>query len=239
VTFSGFALADDLAMLAEVVARFVAERIRPAEDKLPAEARRLPNDVLDALRPEARALGLWCFDAPAEHGGAGLSEFQTVVVCEQACKHRFCFPLTGGGVFGHSPPNILYEGTSDQITRWVKPAIEQGRTAFSAIAEPSGGSDPARAIRTTARRNSEGWVLDGTKMWITHADYAEYGVVYARTEQGVSAFVLDAANPGIEIRPIPMLRDAWRARFASISASCRPMHLSVLKVTGWLWQADG
>ncbi|MBW8825710.1 MAG: acyl-CoA dehydrogenase family protein [Acidobacteria bacterium] len=209
MTFSGFDLPDDLAMLRDVVHRFVSERIWPAEAALPPDARRLPDDVLQPLRAEARALGLWCMDAPAEHGGGGLSAFESVVVWEQACKHRFCFPIAGGGVFGHTPPVVLYAGTPSQIDTWVKPAIAEGRTGFSAVAEPSGGTDPARAIRTTATRDGDDWVLNGTKLWITHADHAEYGVVYARTENGVSAFVLDTSTPGIEVRPIPMMRDSW------------------------------
>jgi acyl-CoA dehydrogenase len=112
-------------------------------------------------------------------------------------------------VFGHTPPVVLYAGTPEQIERWVRPAIAEGRTGFSAVAEPSGGTDPANAIRTTATRDGDGWVLDGTKTWITHADHAEYGVVYARTDNGISAFVLDTSTPGIEVRPIPMLRDSW------------------------------
>jgi acyl-CoA dehydrogenase len=52
-------------------------------------------------------------------------------------------------------------------------------------------------------------VLDGTKLWITHADHARYGVVYARTESGISAFVLETATPGVTVTPIPMLRDSW------------------------------
>ena len=85
-------------------------------------------------------------DAPAEYGGGGLSAFEAVVYWEEACKHRFCFPIAGGGAFGHSPPVVLYAGTPDQIDTWVRPAIAQGWTGFSAVAEPAGGTDPARAI---------------------------------------------------------------------------------------------
>jgi acyl-CoA dehydrogenase len=209
VTFSGFDLDADLRDLAGLVADFVAREIVPAESSLPPDARRLPDDVLAALRDRARAVGLWCLDAPAEYGGGGLGAFASVVMWEQACKHRFCFPIAGGGVFGHSPPVVLYAGTDEQIERWVRPAIAEGWTGFSAVAEPAGGTDPARAIRTTASRTDDGWVLDGTKLWITHADHARYGVVYARTESGISAFVLETATPGVTITPIPVLRDSW------------------------------
>lgn len=209
MTFSGFDLPEDLAALSELVADFVAREIVPAEAELAPEVRRIPDDVLAPLQAKARDIGLWCMDAPQEYGGGGLSAFESVVVWEQACKHRFSFPIAGGGVFGHTPPVVLYAGTPEQVEAWVRPAIAEGRTGFSAVAEPSGGTDPKRAIRTTATKVAGGWRLDGTKTWITHADYAEYGVVYARTESGISAFVLDTSLPGISITPIPMMRDAW------------------------------
>jgi acyl-CoA dehydrogenase len=208
MTFAGFDLSDELQMLRDVVGRFVQEQICPAEAALPAGARHLPTDVLEDLRARARAAGLWCMDAPVEYGGGGLGAFESVVFWEAACKHRFCFPIAGGGVFGHSPPVVLYAGTAEQIDTWVRPAIAEGWTGFSAVAEPSGGTDPARAISTTATPVSDGWVLNGTKLWVTHADYAQYGVVYARTEHGISAFVLSTATPGLTITPIPVLRDS-------------------------------
>jgi acyl-CoA dehydrogenase len=161
------------------------------------------------LRERARAAGLWCMDAPAEYGGGGLSAFEAVVFWEEACKHRFCFPIAGGGAFGHSPPVVLYAGTPAQIDAWVRPAIAEGWTGFSAVAEPAGGTDPARAIATTATQTSDGWILNGTKLWITHADHAQYGVVYARTEHGVSTFVLSTSVPGLTARPIATMRDSW------------------------------
>jgi acyl-CoA dehydrogenase len=209
MTFAGFDLPDEVGALSDLVADFVAQEIVPVEGALAPEARRFPDDVLVGLRTKARSVGLWCLDAPEEFGGGGLDAFASVVVWEQACKHRFCFPIAGGGVFGHTPPVVLYAGTPAQIDTWVRPAIAEGRTGFSAVAEPSGGTDPKRAIRTTARKVDDGWVLDGTKTWITHADYAEYGVVYARTESGISAFVIDTSLPGITITPIPVMRDAW------------------------------
>ena len=209
MTFAGFELSDELQMLRELVRRFVTDQLRPAEATLPADARRIPDDVLEGLRDRARTAGLWCMDAPAEYGGGGLTAFEAVVFWEEACKHRFCFPIAGRGAFGHSPPMVLYAGTTEQIDTWVRPAIAEGWTGFSAVAEPAGGTDPARAIATTATLTADGWVLNGTKLWITHADYAQYGVIYARTEHGISAFVLSTAVPGLSARPIATMRDSW------------------------------
>src|SRR5271165_997791 len=189
MTFDGFDLPDELRMMRDVAAKFVAERLRVVEREIGPEATRIPDDRLAGLRAEARAAGLWCLDAPSEYGGGGLSAFQLVVVLEEACKHRFCFPHAGGGAFGHSPPVVLYQGDADLVDRYVKPTIEQGWTSYTAIAEESGGSDPARAIKTT--------------------DRARFGVIYARAPGGISAFVVDSGLPGMTVRPIPVIRDHW------------------------------
>jgi acyl-CoA dehydrogenase len=214
LSFSGFGLSDELRMLSGVVFDFVRDEIRSVEDDLPADAREIPQPQLGELQAKARAAGLWCFEAPEEFGGGGLSVFEGVVVTEQAAKHRFSFPLPGGGAFGHAPPVVLYRGNKEQIERYVVPTIEQAWTSFTAISEPTGGSDPARSIRATAVRKGDVYVLNGHKMWATNADEARYGVVYARTDTsagraGISAFIVDSDTPGMRVSSVPVLRDHW------------------------------
>ncbi len=148
--FDGFGLPDELWLLSGAVADFVRGEILPVEEDLPADAREIPPAQLGPLQAEAREAGLWCFEAPERYGGGGLSAFQAVVVTEQAAKHRFSFPLPGAGAFGFSPPVVLYRGSREQIERYVVSTIEQAWSSFTAISEPTGGSDPARAIRTVA-----------------------------------------------------------------------------------------
>ncbi len=214
MTFSGSELNDELRMLRDVIADFVRDEIVPAEAGLPAEARKLPKETLRELQDKARKLGFWSLDAPSEYGGGGLTTFESAVVTEQATKHRFAFPLAGGGVFGYTPPVVLYSGTTEQIERYVKPTIDDARMPFTAISEPSGGSDPARGIRTIAKRSGSGYVLNGRKMWATNADHADYGVIYARTDRvarsgAISAFVVDVGHPGMQVTSVPVLRDHW------------------------------
>lgn len=214
MSFQGFDLPGELRLLADTIGEFVREEIRPVEARLPPDAREIPQPQLGGLRAKARAAGLWCLDAPAEYGGGGLSVFESAVVTEQMAKHAFSFPAPGGGVFGVSPPVVLYQGSEQQIERYVIPTIDQAWPAFTAISEPSGGSDPARAIRTTAVRDGDGYRINGRKMWITGADRARYGVVYARTDQsagrrGISAIIVDAGTPGMAVSPVAVLRDHW------------------------------
>jgi acyl-CoA dehydrogenase len=214
MTFSGFDLPDELRMLRDVVATFVRDEIVAAESALDPAARSLPDEIVARLQQKAKALGFWCLDAPTEYGGGGLSAFEMAVMYEQTTKHRFAFPTPGAGVFGFSPPVVLYKGSSEQIEEYVRPTIEHGWLAFTAISEPTGGSDPARSIRTTARRDGDKYILNGRKMWATNADHARYGVVYARTDRaagrgGISAFVVRADTPGMQATSVPVLRNHW------------------------------
>lgn len=207
-------LSDEVKMLKSTVEEFVRKEIVPAEQALAPEVREFPEEVLKNLQAKARSAGFWCFDAPAEYGGAGLSTTAFVAVTEAASKHKFCFPHPGGGVFGVSPPVVLYSGTQKQIEKFVLPAIEYGWRTFNAISEATGGSDPARAIKTTATRRGASYIINGTKLWTSHADKAKYGVVYARTSaqpgrKGISALIVERESPGISVRVIPVLRDHW------------------------------
>ena len=212
--FQGFDLPDELKVLSDTIAEFVREEIVPVEAAVPGDARSIPAADLTALQEKARGAGFWCLQAPEEFGGGGLSTFEAVVVTEQMAKHRYSFPAPGGGVFGSEPPVTLYRGSPEQIERYVKPTIEHAWSTFSAISEPTGGSDPARAIRTTATRDGGSYRINGHKMWTTGADSARYGIVYARTDRtagrrGISALIVDGGTPGMTVTPIAVLRDHW------------------------------
>jgi acyl-CoA dehydrogenase len=212
--FSGFRLPDELRALSDALRDFVHREIWSVESTLDPAARAIPADRLAPLQAKARAAGFWCFEAPEKYGGGGMSAFQMSTVFEQATRHRFGFPVVGGGTFGYPPPVVLYRGSEDQVERYVRPVIEQGLVSFTAISEPTGGSDPARAIRTTAVRKGDRYVLNGRKMWATNADEASFGVVYARTDtatgrSGMSAFVLETGTPGMTVTSVPVLRNHW------------------------------
>jgi acyl-CoA dehydrogenase len=212
--FSGFALPDELQLLRDAIAEFVTREIAPAEQATDPTERELPDAELQRLRAKARAAGFWCLEAPEEFGGGGLSAFEMAVVLEASMHHRYSMPYAGGGVFGYSPPVVLYRGSDDQIDRYVRPTIEHGWHSFTAISEPTGGSDPARAIRATAKRKGDTYVINGRKMWTTNAQIAEYGVVYARTDPGagragMSALIVDRDTPGMHVTPVPVMRNHW------------------------------
>ncbi|MEV4603925.1 acyl-CoA dehydrogenase family protein [Amycolatopsis sp. NPDC049253] len=214
MSFQGFDLPEDLKMLSDTIAEFVRGEIVPAEAAVPGDERAIPAEQLAVLQKKARDAGFWCLEAPKEFGGGGLSTFEGTVLTEQMAKHRYSFPSPGGGVFGIEPPVVLYKGSPHQIEKYVVPTIENAWSAFTAISEPTGGSDPARAIRTTATRDGDSYRINGRKLWTTGADSARYGIVYARTDRaagrkGISALIVDGGTPGMTVTGVPVLRDHW------------------------------
>jgi acyl-CoA dehydrogenase len=205
-------LPEELRMIRDTARRFMQHDVKPVEDRLDHDAFALPADRLAALQDKARRLGLWCVRSPAEHGGAGLSLLGQAVVAEEAARCRMGAYVPACGAFGADPPNAIFLGTRDQIERYAVPAIHKGKKLFVAISEASGGSDPARAIRTRAeKRGNDRYVLNGSKLWITGAGDADWGLVFARTgaggdRAGISCFIVDGDARGLSKTEIPVIR---------------------------------
>lgn len=201
----------ELEMLRDTVRRFVAEDVAAAEASLlPGQARLAPEQQA-ALQARARELGLWALATPERFGGAGLSVLAQTIVAEEAAKCRLGAFFPAAGAIGGDPPSVLFHGTAEQFERYGRPILE-GRIpkAFTAISEASGGSDPARAIQLRAERDGDHYILNGSKTWITHADRAHWGIVYARTGEagrrdGISCFIVETATPGFSRSPIPVM----------------------------------
>ena len=203
-------LPEELRMLRDTLRRFMKEEVRPAEDKLPHDAYTFEEPQRLAIQAKARALGLWCFETPAEHGGAGLSLLGQCIAAEETAKCRMGMYIAGCGAFGFDPPVVIWKGTAHQ-QRFARDDVANGTKAFVAISEPSGGSDPARAITTRAERKSDRYVINGTKIWISGASMANWGIVFARTNgvpgrDGITSFVVDKSRPGIGLSKIPVIR---------------------------------
>jgi acyl-CoA dehydrogenase len=203
---------EELGLLLSTIRTFLTRELWPLEQEamsqgLPA----VPRDLLEPLRKKAKAAGMWCFGTPTEWGGLGLGPMEMALVLEEASRHTFSLPDAGDGVFGYDPPNILLGGSEAQRQRYLANAVENGEQWFMGISEPTGGSDPARAIRTRAVRGDGGWVLNGRKMWTSRIDQADHGVLFARTSQdgrdGITAFIIDLPADGLSWRRIDVIRD--------------------------------
>lgn len=202
---------EELALLRDTVSRFMREQVAPVEARQPHDSYELPPADLAALQAKARQLGLWCLASPAAYGGGGIGLLAQVFVAEEAAKCRMGAYVPACGAFGIDPPSVIWLGNEQQIEKYGVAGINRGKKSFVAISEASGGADPARSIQTRAIRKGDRYVLNGTKMWITAAEKAEWGLVFARTGEegdrgGISCFIVDRDVPGLKVRPIPVIR---------------------------------
>ncbi|MBN1662452.1 MAG: acyl-CoA dehydrogenase family protein [Deltaproteobacteria bacterium] len=209
-----YGLSDELRMLQATVRKFVKNEILPVEHALDPDATEFPAEEIARLREKTRAMGMYQPAAPEEYGGAGLDFFANTLFMEEVSKHRQGLYNAGGGVFGYAVNPILYRGSEEQKEKYLKPCIRGEMRGCFAITEPSGGSDPARAIRTRAKKTDKGWVINGSKTWISFAQQARFVTVFVRTDDGpigtrgeITCFIVENGTPGYTIsNAIPVIR---------------------------------
>jgi len=185
--------------LLDTVRRFVIERLVPREAEVAA------NDAIPAeLVEEMRALGLFGLAIPEDYGGIGLSVEEEVRVAIELGKTSPAFRSTFGTNNGIGSQGIVIDGTEDQKRRYL-PRLASGELVGAfALTEPDYGSDAAN-LQTSARRDGNLYVLNGTKRFITNAPQAGLFTVLARTgakdsgARGVTAFLVEAGTPGLSL----------------------------------------
>jgi acyl-CoA dehydrogenase len=190
---------------------FVHERILPLEETLDPDESELDDDLLAGLVEETKAMGLFNYDVPAEHGGPGLDTVTASLLAMEMSQHRAGLYAPCYGAFGPSGFAQLYDATPEQRERFLYPALRGEKRVFFGLTEPAGGSDPANAIETSAVRDGDDWILSGSKIFIGEAHRADFGLVFARTggpgRSGISCFVVETDSPGFEVvRAIHTLR---------------------------------
>lgn len=207
--------ADELEQLRQTTRRFMREEVRPAEEKVEHDAYQLPPELLNPLRAKAKSIGLWAVRSPAELGGAGLGLEATAMIAEETSRCKMGAYVPACGATGSNPPAPILLGTREQIEKFAAPAIRDGAKAYMAISESSGGSDPARSIRTRAVLKGDRYVINGSKLWISGAASANWGLVFARTGDqgdrgGITCFIVEGRPRGMTFRQIPVIR-SWPA----------------------------
>lgn len=210
-TFEGFTftLPSELIELRDKVRKFVREHVRPLDEKLPPEGVGLDYETKKQLQAEAKKQNLWMMGAPKKYGGQELSIFALTIIAEESSQHRLGAYNPALGAFGTEPPNILYEANEEQKKRYLYPIIGEGKKPFMAISEASGGSDPARSIKTRAVKKGDKWILNGDKLWISYVDTADFGVVFARASEGrngIASFIIEKGMPGFSWEDVPVIR---------------------------------
>lgn len=181
------------------VRRYVRDRLVPLEMQV-AEEDRIPEDVID----EMKEMGLFGLSIPEEFGGLGLSMSEEVAIIQEMGYTSPVFRSMFGTNVGIGSQGIIIDGTEEQKAEYL-PKLANGELIGSfALTEADAGSD-AGSVMTTARRDGDEYVINGSKRFITNAPRAGVFTVMARTGtkeeggRGVSAFLVDATLPGISL----------------------------------------
>ncbi len=179
-------LNEDQELMLEAVREFVSGELEPRIGELEKE-NKFPTDLLDRMKE----LGLNNMMLPEEHGGLGESMVLHMAIEKEIAKTSMVMAIAGTA--NMIAALMLRMGTPEQIEKYLPQLIEQG--GGFAFTEPCAGSDSA-GIETTAVREGDEWVINGQKTWISYMNQTDYFLCSAKTEAGVSAFLIDSKAEG-------------------------------------------
>jgi len=188
-------LSEEELMIKDSVARFVDERAMPVIAKHFDEAT-FPFDLV----PEIADMGLLGSSIEG-YGCAGLNSVSYGLICQELerCDSGLRSFVSVQSSLCMYP--IYAYGSEEQKQRWL-PDMAAGKViGCFGLTESHGGSDPG-AMKTHARRDGDDWVINGSKMWITNGSIADIAIVWAKTEDGITGFVMEKGMPGFEARTI-------------------------------------
>lgn len=200
-------LTDEQNLIIAMVRRFVREEILPLEINIDPDADSLEPEDQARLIGITKSMGLYGLDIPPEYGGPDIDLITRTLIAVEMAQHRAGLYAPCYGAFGGAGLAQLFEATDAQKEAYLYPTLRGEKRGFFGLSEPSGGSDPARAIQTKAVRVGDDWIINGAKLWISGADRADFGLVFARTSQdkgrnGVTCFIVDTDTPGFHVRRI-------------------------------------
>ncbi|TBC26006.1 acyl-CoA dehydrogenase (plasmid) [Rhizobium ruizarguesonis] len=196
-----FGLSEEQEMIVETVRAFVETEIYPHENEVERSGI-VPPGLGDEIRRKCIDLGFYACNFPEEVGGAGLDHVTFTLVERELGRGSL-----GLTVFFGRPSGILMACEGEQRERYLLPAVRGEKIDALAITEPDAGSD-MRGMKCAARRDGSDFVLNGTKHFISHADVADFVIVFAATgeeetpkgiKKKITAFLVDRGTPGFEI----------------------------------------
>jgi acyl-CoA dehydrogenase len=200
-----FELTAEQRLIVETVRDFAEQELYPHED----EVERLddvPDELARSIRGKAIASGLYAANMPAELGGGGLDPLSVVLVERELGRASYALQM-----LVERPSNILQACQGEQRDRYLLPAVRGERHDCVAMSEPGAGSD-VRSMTTTAVRRGGDYVVDGTKHFISHADVADFIILFAATgveqtprgpKKLITTLLVDKDTPGLEVRRGP------------------------------------
>jgi acyl-CoA dehydrogenase len=210
-----FTLTPETEDFRQRIRAFVETKLLPLEDDPNSfdEHENINQDLLEKMRADAKAQGLWALSMPKERGGQGLDMVGMAAGYEEMNRSIF-----GPVVFNAAAPDdgnmivLNRVATEEQKDRWLQPIID-GKVRSSIVMtepHPGAGSDPAGMMQTTATKKGDSWIIKGHKWFITGAGAAQHFILVARTSddprKGLTAFLFDRDQPGWGIvRRIPIM----------------------------------
>ena len=189
-----FTLPEEYQALRESVRALADKKIQPFAHDVDASAR-FPQEAFDALQ----SAGLAAAHVPTQFGGEGADALGVVIIIEEVarvCASSSLIPAVNK--LGSVP--LMLGGNDEQKKRWLTP-LAQGKGFSYCLSESEAGSDAA-AMKTKAVRKGDGWVLNGSKKWISHAGFSDFYTVLASTDpekgsKGITAFVVEKSDAGV------------------------------------------
>ena len=200
-----FTLTSEQRLIVETVRSFVEDELYPHEDEV-ERLDEIPDGLASSIRGKALAAGLYAANMPAELGGGGLDALSMVLVERELGRASY-----GLQMLVERPSNILLACEGDQRERYLLPAIRGERHDCVAMTEPGAGSD-VRSMTTRAVPDGGDYVINGTKHFISHADVADFIILFAATGEEhtsrgprklITTFLVDKAIPGLTVRRGP------------------------------------
>jgi acyl-CoA dehydrogenase len=200
-----FSISEESRLLTASLRRFVEEELQPLEGAVETKGELAPGKAREIFL-KSRDLGFYAMNMPEEVGGGGLG---AVEMCLAAHEMGRTSDILVRRAFG-TVYELLLACTGSQRDEWLLPAVRGDRTCAIAMTEPGAGSDAA-GIKTSAKRDGCGWVLNGGKHFVSDGVFSDFFAVTARTDpdkgaRGISVFLVDKAKPGVTVgRNQPMM----------------------------------
>ena len=198
-----FAFSDEQLMIIKTTRDFVVRELYPYEREI-EESGVLRAELQRSLKVKAIEAGLYAANMPADVGGAGLDTVSWVLYEKELGRTSYALHYSCVG----RPSNILLACEGEQRERYLIPTVRGDRTECLAMTEPGAGSD-LRGMKTLATASGEDYVINGTKHFISHADHADYVILFAATgaestprgsRPTITAFLVDMGHKGFKVR---------------------------------------
>ena len=192
-------------------------------------------EIMETLEKKAEARGLWHIDVPKNYGGCQVSNVAMSAITEELEKTSIPFEL------GNHVSNILYNCKGEQVDRFLWPCIRGEKTSAFGLSEPASGADPSM-LQTTATPDGDDFIINGTKMFPTFADVADFVQLFARLpgtqgREGVTCFLIETGTPGYRVvRTIATIAGTEPCEL--VFENCRVPKSQVLGEVGKGWELN-